>query len=77
MPLAKGTRFGRYEIVATVGAGGMGEVYRARDCRLERDVAIIRFRSARPVRVRKRLWLNPLLLIVALSIPGIAITWGT
>jgi eukaryotic-like serine/threonine-protein kinase len=40
MPLAIGARFGPYEIVAVVGAGGMGEVYRARDTRLERDVAI-------------------------------------
>ena len=35
-----GTRLGPYEIVAPLGAGGMGEVYRARDTRLERDVAI-------------------------------------
>jgi serine/threonine protein kinase/tetratricopeptide (TPR) repeat protein len=38
--LAAGTRFGPYEIVAPVGAGGMGEVYRARDTRLGRDVAV-------------------------------------
>jgi predicted ATPase len=40
MPLAAGTKLGWYEIVAPVGAGGMGEVYRARDTRLERTVAI-------------------------------------
>src|SRR4051812_13629787 len=40
MPLAPGTRFGAYEIVGPLGAGGMGEVYRARDTRLERTVAI-------------------------------------
>src|SRR5688572_27856323 len=40
MPLAIGTRLGPYEIVAPIGAGGMGEVYRARDQRLNRDVAI-------------------------------------
>ena len=40
MTLAAGSRLGPYEIVAPLGAGGMGEVYRARDTRLERDVAI-------------------------------------
>jgi Tol biopolymer transport system component len=38
--LTPGTRLGSYEIVAAIGAGGMGEVYRARDTRLHRDVAI-------------------------------------
>src|ERR1051326_699409 len=38
--IAPGTRVGPYEITATLGAGGMGEVYRARDARLNRDVAI-------------------------------------
>ena len=40
MPLAAGSRLGPYEISAILGAGGMGEVYRARDTRLKRDVAL-------------------------------------
>ena len=40
MPVTSGTRLGPYEIGHPIGAGGMGEVYRARDTKLERDVAI-------------------------------------
>ena len=40
MALSPGDRLGSYEIVGLLGAGGMGEVYRARDARLQRDVAI-------------------------------------
>jgi len=40
MSLAAGSKLGTYEILAPIGAGGMGEVYRARDTKLERDVAI-------------------------------------
>src|SRR6187399_1106300 len=40
MPLPAGARLGPYEIVAPLGAGGMGEVYRARDAKLNRDVAV-------------------------------------
>jgi serine/threonine protein kinase len=40
MPLTSGTRLGPYEILSAIGKGGMGEVYRARDTKLDRDVAI-------------------------------------
>ena len=40
MPLVSGTRLGPYEILAPIGAGGMGEVYKGRDTRLDRTVAI-------------------------------------
>ena len=40
MTVTSGTRLGPYEVISPLGAGGMGEVYRARDTRLGRDVAI-------------------------------------
>src|ERR1700694_3098574 len=40
MPLSVGDRLGPYEILAPIGAGGMGEVYKARDTKLDREVAI-------------------------------------
>jgi serine/threonine protein kinase len=40
MALTSGTKLGPYEIQSPLGAGGMGEVYRAHDTRLERDVAV-------------------------------------
>src|SRR6204780_5030363 len=40
MPLSAGTRLGPYEVLAPIGAGGMGEVYRARDSRLGREVPL-------------------------------------
>ena len=40
MTLSAGTKLGPYEILAPIGSGGMGEVYRGRDTRLNRDVAI-------------------------------------
>ncbi len=50
MPLAPGTHLGPYEVLSLVGAGGMGEVYRARDARLDREVAI----KVLPAEVRGR-----------------------
>jgi serine/threonine protein kinase len=40
MPLSPGSRLGPYEVVAQLGAGGMGEVYRATDTKLKRQVAL-------------------------------------
>ena len=40
MPISTGTRLGSYELLAQIGAGGMGEVYKAHDTKLGRDVAI-------------------------------------
>jgi serine/threonine protein kinase len=40
MPISPGEKLGPYEIVAPIGKGGMGEVYRARDTKLKRDVTL-------------------------------------
>lgn len=56
MHLDPGTRLGPYEIVSPLGAGGMGEVYRARDTKLDREVAIKILRhdfAADPERLRR------------------------
>ena len=51
--IANGTRIGPYEVVGWIGAGGMGEVYRARDARLDRDVAIKRIPDSIATDVRR------------------------
>ena len=48
MPLSAGDKLGPYEILSPLGAGGMGEVYRARDSRLDRDVAVKVMKDRRP-----------------------------
>jgi serine/threonine protein kinase len=59
MSLAAGTRFGPYEVIAPLGSGGMGEVYRARDTRLDRDAALkilpleVRFDASRAARFER------------------------
>jgi hypothetical protein len=60
MALPAGTRLGAYEIVATIGVGGMGEVYRARDTRLSRDVAIKVRLTAWPASRHGRVVLKPI-----------------
>jgi len=58
VPRSPGERLGKYELIALIGTGGMGEVYRARDPRLERDVAIKAIRSSAMDEgdARARLW---------------------
>ena len=53
MPLASGIRLGPYEILAPIGAGGMGEVYKARDTRLDRIVAIKQLKGQHSARFRQ------------------------
>jgi serine/threonine protein kinase/Tol biopolymer transport system component len=77
MPLAQGTRLGPYEIVAPLGEGAMGEVYRARDTRLARDVAI-KILPASFVRDPDRLarFKREALALASLNHPHIATVYG-
>jgi len=70
--ISPGTRLGRYEVVEPLGSGGMGEVYRARDLRLERDVAV-KVLSARLERDEEALerFLREARAVAALSHPNI------
>jgi serine/threonine-protein kinase len=72
-----GNRFGSYEIVSLLGVGGMGEVYRARDTRLKRDVAL-KFLSAPFAQDAERLarFQREAELLATLSHPNIAIIYG-
>ncbi len=77
MTLAPGTRLGSFEIIAALGAGGMGEVYRARDTRLERDVAIKALPAAfarDPERVAR--FTREARLLAAINHPNIAGIYG-
>jgi serine/threonine protein kinase len=77
LPLASGSRLGSYEILAPLGAGGMGEVYRARDTRLGREVAI-KALPAELSRDAERLarFEREAKLLAALNHPGIAAIHG-
>ena len=77
MPLSAGTRLGPYEIVALLGAGGMGEVYQAKESRLDRTVAVkvLRPGIAADESHRKR-FLREVRATAAFSHPGIALFYG-
>src|SRR5262245_17246967 len=77
MGLSPGTRFGAFEILDAIGAGGMGEVYRARDTRLKRDVALKVLPAAfggDPDRVAR--FQREAELLAALNHPNIAAVYG-
>jgi serine/threonine protein kinase len=77
MAMASGTRVGPYEITAQIGAGGMGEVYRARDTRLNRDVALKILPeafAADPDRVAR--FTREAQLLASLNHPNIAAIYG-
>ena len=77
MTLSVGTRLGSYEIVSAIGAGGMGEVYRARDTKLGRDVALKILPdefAADPERVAR--FRREAQLLAALNHPHIAAIYG-
>src|SRR5215212_9162641 len=77
MSLAPGSRVGPYEILSPIGAGGMGEVYRARDARLNREVAIKALPehfSAEPERIAR--FEREAQLLAAINHPNIAGIYG-
>src|SRR5437667_8206503 len=77
MPLSTGDRLGPYEILAPIGAGGMGEVYRARDTDLKRDVALKVLPPAfarDPERMAR--FQREAEILASLNHPGIAMIYG-
>src|ERR1700756_1227345 len=77
MSIVTGTRLGPYEVISPLGAGGMGEGYRARDARLNRDVAI----KALPVTVagnseRRARFEREAQVLASLNHPHIAAVYG-
>ena len=77
MAVAVGTRIAHYEVTGWLGAGGMGEVYRARDSKLDREVAVkLLAESADPDRDRARRFAREARLLAALNHPHIAQIYG-
>ena len=73
MPLSTGTKLGPYDVLSFVGAGGMGEVYRARDTRLGREVAVKILRGdAKADETRRRHFIQEARTASALNHPNIA-----
>ncbi len=78
MALQPGTRLGSFEVLGPLGAGGMGEVYRARDTRLHRDVAIkVLPESFAPDPARIARFKNEARLLAAINHPAIAAIYST